>query len=150
MISDFQQRKLRVTNLISSYLEFRGMCVGFLAHLPDALQHNEYSAIVNLVNDDKLEVSVLGAIIEVYFDYIIVNDNMLGAIKCDEILSPEKERRTLVANYFDWEGRAFLTPDGDKPIQGLHNRYYPGTLLFQICEALLAHHVINKSETNDA
>lgn len=145
MITDFRKRKLRVTNLISSYMDLRGLWAGFLARIPDALQNNEYSVTVILVNENKIEVTVLGAVVEVCLDYVIVNNNMWGLIKCEEILPTENGRRTLVTNYFDGDGWVYLTPNDEQPIKEIHDQYYPGTILFQICEALISHHIIENT-----
>lgn len=146
-MNEYYQKKIKITNTINAFNELKGMCLRFFTGFPEEIQNNEFYASAKAIDDMKIEVSAIGSKVEIFFDYVIVNDDMFGVIKCDEIISKDL-RVNLVSNYFDWGGRTYIRPGDSKPIQGLSNRYYSGILLLQICEALLARHIQPTTEAS--
>lgn len=146
-MNEYYKKKLQVANSINAFNELKSMYMRLIAVFPEAIQNNEFYASANAIDDMKVEVSAIGSKVEIFFDYVIANDDVFGVIKCDEIISNDL-RVNLTNYYFDWDGRTYLAPGDGKPIQGLSNRYYPGILLFQICEALLARHIQPVTEAN--
>lgn len=138
------QRWSRVRNIVNNYHDLRAMCCQFLNSFPEAVANNEYKAVVRLLEQDTVQVVVLGETVQLSFDYIVQDGEVHGAIRCEQLL-PKNEKRLLVRHYIDWNGYAYETIAGEKPFQGLHSPKYPTTILFLICEALIAQHTLEGS-----
>lgn len=134
------QRWSHIHSLVRNCHQVRVACLDSLRNFPTAIANNEFNATAKVLEDESVEIWILGDKVRLSVDFLIQNGDVVGKILCEKI-NYEDKRSPLFQHYVEWD-QVYADKARGSIIDNLESKSYPSKLLFQICEAIIAEHTV--------